>query len=55
MRNVIKKMMGVKFTSYRVWAPQAPKHTQMTPQKFNFLQKWPNLQDRLELIWRMIN
>ena len=38
MRNVLKKIIGVKFhiTSYLVWAPQAPKHAQMAPR---FLQK----------------
>ena len=34
---------GLK-VSYHVWAPQAPK-------KFKFLQEWPNLKSRLELIW----
>ena len=40
--------MGAKFhiTSYRVWVSQLPKHGKMAPQKFNFLQKWPNLQSR---------
>ena len=43
--------MGVKsyISSYRVWAPQAPKRTQAAPQKFNFFQKWTNLQGLLIL------
>ena len=50
---VLKKMISVKFhmTPYRVWSPQAPKRAQITPQKFNSLQKWPNIQGRLELIF----
>ena len=49
-----KKMMGVKLhtKSYRVWTPRASKGEVLGAQKFNFLQKWPNLQGRLELIWR---
>ena len=40
MRNVLKKMMGVKFhiTSYRVWALRPFKRDVLGAQKFNFLQ-----------------
>ena len=50
----VEKMMWLKFhiISYRVWAPQAPKHNQTAPHKFNFLQKWPILHGRLELTCR---
>ena len=41
MRNVLESQ-DVLNISYRVWAPE----------KFYFLEKWPNLQGRLELIWR---
>ena len=54
IRNELKKMMGVKFhiTSYCVWALRTSKRGVLGTQKFNFLQKWPNLQVRLELTWR---
>ena len=49
---MLRKMMGVKFliTSYRVWALLAFKSGVLGIQKFIFLQKWLNLQGRLELI-----
>ena len=54
MRNILKIKLGAKFhiTSYRVWALWASRWRVLSTQKLNFLQKWPNLQGRLELIWR---
>ena len=51
MRNVLKKMMGVKFhiTSYRVLPLRPFKRSVFGAQKCNFLHKWPNLQDRFRL------
>ena len=45
-------MMGIKFyiISYPVWALRLFKRGILGAQKFNFLQKWPNLQGRLD--WR---
>ena len=36
--------------SYRVWGPRTSKRCVLGAQKFNFLQKWPHLQGRSELI-----
>ena len=46
------KLTGVRFhiTSSRVWALRPFKRGVFGAQKFNFLQNWPNLQGRLELV-----
>ena len=54
MRNKLKKWWVQSFPSYRVWAPRASKWAVLGDQKFNFLQKGPNLQGRLKLTWRYL-
>ena len=47
-----KKMMGVRFHTISCLGAADVQKGLLGAQKFNFHQKWPNLQGRLELIWR---